>query len=323
MKELHQQLMAAVWCVLAVACAGESGTSGLGEPLQVTGGAFKSGALPGAAADADADASDDALRITTVETNNTVVHPGQSGKRITGRATDNGYAIAVRFEKLGTGYWVRPLGEADSAYPGELSFRLDVELAADIPLGPQRLVFSVIDDHGRASRQQVLTMCVTSRFDRNLSACDPTQKPPAAVISLTWDSDADLDLIVHTPTGEVVDARHPSTLTEPGITDVDRNYQGVLFGAASESCGADATRREDLVWANEVPAGEYQVFVNLFNACGAGATFFNVSATVRVADDDTEYYVSPLGEPVLGQVIAPQANGGRDDGSLITSFEFP
>jgi len=319
--------MAAYLCILAGACAGESGTLGASEPLQVTGGAFKSGALPGSAPAASDDASGmaDVLRITTVETNNNVVHPGQADKRITGRASDAGYAIAVRFEELGTGYWVKPLGEADSAYPGELSFRLDLALAADLPLGPQRLVFSVIDGHGRASRQQVLTMCITTRFDRNLSACDATQKPPAAVISLTWDSDADLDLVVRTPTGELVDARHPSTLTDPGLSDADRGaqYQGVLYGAASESCGSDATRREDLVWANEVPAGEYEVFVNLFNACGAAATFFNVSATVRSSHDETEYHVSPLGEPVLGQVIAPQANGGRSDGSRITSFEFP
>jgi hypothetical protein len=316
------QLMAAsvVFSTLALACGGESGEAGLEEPLRVVGGVFKDGALPGAPPDADA--TPDSLRLTTIETNNSVVHPGQAGKQLAGRATDNSYAVALRFEKTGSGYWVKPLGEADSAYPGELNFRTEFELAADLPLGPQRLLLTVIDEQGRAGRQQALTLCVTSLYDRNLHACDETKQPPAAVISLTWSGVADLDLVVRTPWGEIVDARNPSTETDPLLEDPDPNSQALLY-SGDLGCDLNAAKREDLVWPKELAPGRYEVLVNLFDACGQAATFFQVSASARGQRDDGTYTFEPLAEPVVGQLLEVQTNPGRAQGLTITSFEFP
>ncbi|HET6336183.1 MAG TPA: hypothetical protein VFG30_23330 [Polyangiales bacterium] len=313
--------------LLMAACGGESGTRGLDQPLWVTGAAFESGALPGRAP-VDQPAPNDSgdkpkLTLTTIETNNNVVHPGQTGKRISGRATDDAYAVALRFEDLGDGYWVKPLGEADSAYPGELGFRVDLELASNLPLGKQRLLFSVIDRQGRAGRQQALAVCVTSPFDRALNACDDSQPPPAAVISLLWDSPADLDLIVRTPDGEIVDGRHPSTQTGEDAEDTDPAQQAILYADRGPSCLSSAGQREDLVWAQDVPPGRYSVFVNLFDACGEPASHFEVSAFARSQRDDETYRFRAAGEPVLGLLLSGQANGGREDGILITSVEFP
>jgi len=314
------QLVAA--CALLVACGGESGESGINEPLSIAGAAFKQGALPGAPATDDADADD--LDLTTIETNSTVIHPGQTGKRISGRARDTGYAVAVRFEDQGTGYWVKPLDEADSVYPGELAFRLDIELAHDLPLGPQRLLFTVLDARGRASRQQALELCVASPYDKALSACDPAQKPPAAIITLSWDSAADLDLVVRTPDGELVDARHPSTLTDPALEDErDPSFQGILYTEDARGCGARSVQREDLVWTGEVPEGRYDVFVNLFNACGARATFFEVRAWKRSERDDGSYSFRETGETAVGQAIDEEANGGSGSPRKIASFDLP
>lgn len=321
MKRL-MQLTAACLLLACAACGGESGETGLEEPLQVAGAAFKQGALPGKPPFDDAAA--DELRLTTIETNNTVIRPGQTDKRISGRARDSGYAIAVRFEDQGTGYWVKPLDEADSVYPGELAFRLDLELAHDLPLGPQRLLFTVLDARGRASRQQAMELCVASPYDRALSACDPAQKPPAAIISLTWDTAADLDLVVRTPDGEVVDARHPSTLTDPALEgDQDLEYQGVLHTEDGRGCGARSVQREDLVWTGEIPEGRYDVSVNLFDACGARATFFEVRAWKRSEHDDGGYSFQATGETAVGQVIDEEANGGSGPPLRIVSFDLP
>jgi hypothetical protein len=230
----------------------------------------------------------------------------------------------VRFEDQGTGYWVKPLDEADSVYPGELAFRLDLELAHDLPLGPQRLLFTVIDARGRASRQQAMELCVASPYDRALSACDHAQKPPAAIISLTWDTAADLDLVVRTPDGEVVDARHPSTLSDPALeSDQDPAYQGVLHTEDGPGCGARSVQREDLVWTGEIPQGRYDVSVNLFNACGARATFFEVRAWKRSERDDGSYSFRATGETAVGQVIDEAANGGSGSPIEIVSFDLP
>ena len=318
---MTRQLQLVAACALLASCAGESGESGIAEPLQIAGAAFKTGALPGAPSSDDANANE--LDLTTIETNNTVVYPGQTGKRISGRARDAGYSVAVRFEDQGTGYWVKPLDEADSVYPGELAFRLDMELAHDLPLGPQRLLFTVLDARGRASRQQALELCVASPYDKALSACDATQKPPAAVISLTWDSSADLDLIVRTPEGEVVDARHPSTLTDPALSrESDPELQGVLYTEDARGCGARGVQREDLVWTGEVPEGRYDVFVNLFNACGAPATFFEVRAFKRSERDDGSYRFGATGERAVGQALNEEANGGSAPPRKITSFDL-
>jgi len=314
-----QQLMAAC-ALLLFACAGESGESGSAEPLQIVGAAFKEGALPGKPPSDDAEA--DELDLTTIETNNTVIHPGQTGKRISGRARDNGYSVAVRFEDRGTGYWVKPLDEADSVYPGELAFRLDIEVAHDLPLGPQRLLFTVLDARGRASRQQAFELCVASPYDKALSACDPAQQPPAAMISLTWDSAADLDLVVRTPDGELVDARHPSTLTDPAL-ELDPEHQGVLYTEDARGCGGRSVQREDLVWTREIPKGRYDVFVNLFDACGTRATFFEVHAWKRSERDDGSYTFNATGEAAVGQLIDEEANGGSGSPRKIASFDLP
>lgn len=319
---MSRLLQLAAACTLLVACGGASGESGLGQPFSVAGAAFKEGELPGEPPSDDAAA--DELALTTIETNNTVLRPGQSAKRISGRARDDGYAVAVRLENQGTGYWVKPLDEADSVYPGELAFRLDLELAHDLPLGPQRLLFSVLDARGRASRQQALEVCVASPHDRALSACDPSQPPPAAIISLTWDSAADLDLIVRTPAGEVVDARHPSTLTDPTLTEEqDVAFQGVLHSEDARGCGAHSVQREDLVWAREIPEGRYDVFVNLFDACGARASFFEVRAFKRAERDDGSYRFVETGERALGQAFVEEANGGSASPRKIVSFDLP
>jgi hypothetical protein len=316
------QLAAA--CSVLLACAGESGDSGIAEPLRIAGAVFKSGELPGRAPAGEDDEDPGPLSLTTIETNNTVIHPGQVGKRISGRALDSGYAVAARFEDQGSGYWIKYLDEADSAYPGELEFRLDLELAHNLPLGPQRLLFSVIDAGGRASRQQALNLCVTSPYDRALNACDPTQKPPAAVITLTWESSADLDLIVRTPDGELVDARHPSTLTDPALEgEQDPAFQGILYTSDARGCDVRSVRREDLVWANEVPEGRYDVFVNLFDACGARSTFFEVSYATRAQRDDETYSFRTRGQAVLGQLIDEEANGGTRPHRKIASFDLP
>jgi hypothetical protein len=216
---------------------------------------------------------------------------------------------------------VKPLGETDSAYPGELGFSVSLELSADLPLGPQRLLFSVIDRHGKAGRQQALDVCVASRFDRELHACDSTKRPPAAVLSLYWSSAADLDLIVRTPEGEIVDALHPST--EPDSDAADASGRAVLYADRGASCSAGTSQREDLVWFDDVPPGRYRVFVNLFDACGAAATHFRVEASVRSERDDGTFRFRAVAEPIAGELLADQANGGRDDGLLITSVELP
>jgi hypothetical protein len=121
-----------------------------------------------------------------------------------------------------------------------------------------------------------------------------------------------------------VDPRHPSTLTDPALTgDQDLAYQGVLYTEDARGCAGRSQRREDLVWTNEIPEGRYDVFVNLFDACGARATFFQVRAWKRSQRDDGSYSFRATGETAIGQAIDEEANGGSARPRKIASFDLP
>jgi hypothetical protein len=159
-------IMSALLFLAAVGCGSEESEAGLDEPLRVTDAVFKSGKLPGkTAAPAEEDATPK-VAVTSVETSSSVLRPGQTKKTFNGRATDDGYAIALRFAGLGSGYWVKPLQEPDTAYPGQLSWRASLELAADLPVGNQRLLFVIIDGQGHAGVQQSFDVCVVPRSFR-------------------------------------------------------------------------------------------------------------------------------------------------------------
>jgi hypothetical protein len=316
-------MLAVVVSALALGCGGEPSVSGQDEPLRVAGAVFKAGALPGHTADnaPDSGAAAQRLAVTSVETASTVLRPAQTQKKFNGRATDDGYAIALSFVGLGSGYWVKPLDEPDTAYPGELSWRVALELAADLPLGNQKLAFVTIDSHGQGGVQQTLDVCVAPRFDTSLNACDPTQTPPAALISLTWDVPSDLDLVVQTPSGKLVNARSPSTLAKHDMAE-DGTF-GVLYTAQGTTCG-DVVQEEDLIWRSADPEpGDYLVYANLFNACGKSTTHFALSAYARTSGElpDT-YELTPVQSVVHGELLAGDANGGSSTGLFVTTIRF-
>src|SRR5690606_5299355 len=126
----------------------------------------------------------------------------------------------------------------------------------------------------------------------NLNACDPSIPPPDAVIVLSWDADADLDLIVVTPEGKTVDARRPSTAyagDQRPPADLLRDPRvGRLDGDSLAGCPPDGRNSESLTWQEpaHVP-GIYNVYANLFDACGARSVHFDVSVYRRVQVDDS------------------------------------
>jgi len=73
------------------------------------------------------------------------------------------------------------------------------------------LLLAAIDEQGNAGEETRLDTCITRPIPDNLNACDPTIAPPFAVLSLAWDADVDLDLVVVAPDGRVIDPKHPTT----------------------------------------------------------------------------------------------------------------
>lgn len=322
MRRLGAAAVAAL-AAIGGACGGERSPLGLDEPLRVQGAVFKEGALPGAPPDASGAPGP---QVTTLESVNNVLRPRQAGKRVGGRTSTDGRAVGVRFEGLGSGYWQFGVDSPDPTAGGELTWEAAFDLGHGVPPGLHRLLFAAIDDGGQAGPQRALNVCVTPPYPDNLNACDPTIEPPAAILSLTWDADVDLDLVVTTPDGIEVDPKRLTTSplseagtpalppTAPGVGVIDRDSNG--------GCVLDATRRENLVWATTPRAGTYQVRARLFDACGRDSVRFVASLLLPAPRADGAGKELVEQERLAGELLAIDAQGGTGPGLFVKQFTF-
>ena len=326
LKPAPTKMWLCAW-LLFVACDGSEGTVGYDEPLRVHGGTFESGELPGSPPSEGPTAEErDPPAITQLISPSSTALPGQSGKRLSGFVADAAFSIGVRLQGEGSGYWVVPVGAPDVNFPDQLSFALLFDLAPELEPGMHALQLVAFDGGGVAGTQARIDLCVVRPYDGSRNACDAKVLPPAAVISLSWDTDADLDLVVRTPSGKLVDADHPATIevSDKAPPDLDAPGVGLLEGDSNAGCALDSARRENLVWRDAPEPGEYQVYVNVFDACHQRAAQFAVDSYVRTrgrASD--EYDIEPLRAPLHGVVLDASANGGAKNGLLVGTIEFP
>lgn len=308
--------------LLALAgCSGEPALVGANEPIRVRGGVFKTGDLPGAPP-LDGGAPEKP-NVTVVESVNNVIRPGQSGKTLSGRVTDDATAVAVRFPDLGTGYWLVVADAPDPAAPGELTWQMTFDVAYDVPPGLRSLRFAAVNEAGVAGTQTDLPVCVSAAIPDNLNACDPSIAPPAAVLSLSWDTDVDLDLVVVTPTGQVVDSKHPTTAapSDAGVSP-DPKKDGVIDRDSDANCVPDHVKRESLVWQAPPAAGTWLAYANLYSACGQQAVRFTLTLNVAESNGDEGSRLVEK-QRLSGELLAVDANGGQALGLYVTSFSFP
>jgi hypothetical protein len=146
--------------------------------------------------------------------------------------------------------------------PDEPTFAATLSFSPALPLGPQVLVVRAVDGAGNFGAPALVPLTVVAA----------PLPGGTLVISLRWDTEADLDLHVVVPGGVEVWARNinsyqpptPGTPVDPlawqqgGILDVDSNA----------GCVIDGRRQEDVVWQAVPPAGTYLVRVDTASLCG-------------------------------------------------------
>lgn len=315
--------------LLASACNGVTSLSGIGEPLFVQGATFYPGALPGAQPRATNEAAGLGAQVTDVLAGSALIAPGQAARSFTGHASKNADAVAVRFDGLGTGYWLLPVAGPDPSQEGQPSWSFSADFGDGIPPGAQELRFVAFDKNGHPGDQRAFPVCVAREIPDNLNVCDATRKPPATVVSLSWNSNADLDVVMRTPDGKLVDSKHPTAATtrsggiptselpasNPSTAFIDRDGNG--------NCAIDARRRENIVW-QEPPqgGGVFNVYVNLYSACGASATSFKVTTYQRQANPDGRTWTLVEASSAVGELLSAQANGGAGTALYIASVSF-
>jgi hypothetical protein len=291
--------------LLLVACAGEKNPVGISEPIRVRNAAFKEGSLP----------IGNGPEVTFVETQSLVLFPGQTGKNLSGRASTNAQSIALRIADLGSGYWVLVLGGPDPSAGAELTFSAQLDVGVGLPPGKHAIELVAFDGAGQPGPVRAIDVCIASDVPDNLAPCDPSIAPPAAVLTLSWDANVDLDLQLLTPEGKLVDGKHPSTVIpgDAGILKKDLDAAGKLDRDAT--CNAPI-KRESIVWQQPPAPGTYFVYANLFDACGAP----NVRFTLEFLQPEGSQLVTRLSKQ--GELLAIDANGGSKTGLYLTDLNF-
>jgi hypothetical protein len=318
---------------LATACDGASANKGFEEPLQVTSGQFVTGPIPGtapAALDAGGapgsanDAGHAAAPAITQVSGPVLALPvGATAQAFSGFATDDAVAVGVAFADMGTGYWVVPVGATDPMYPRQIGFGMRANFNADDPPGRHTLVFAAIDGNGRSGPQLTASVCLSSPIPDNGHACNPAKAPPAAVISLEWDTNFDIDLHVQGPDGSEWSPKTPTGVvpdggaTAAGVPTIDRDSLG--------GCIPDGMRQEDLIFPNAPPPGFYRVYVDPFAPCGQASVRFNVRAYARAgvcpACGLQPIPFTPVADP-SGELLASQVTGGGSTGLFIGQVQL-
>jgi hypothetical protein len=301
-----------MWLLL-LACAPGDQASGASEPIQVREGSFQVGALP-------VDDTATTPSVLYAAGVGYVATQGQGNIGYDGLASTDAYSVAVALAGHGTGYWIVPVDGPDVTQDGNLLFDLVVDFGRDVDFGLQTLDFVAIDGQGAPGPRLSSTVCVLPDYaDANFAECDPDSPPQDTVLSLRWDTEVDLDLVVVAPNGEVVRGKSPSTASED---DPDGTVVGELSRDSNANCDIDGMRIESLVFPEAPPEGEYAVYVDLYAACGEPSVNWDLTLYRRVANEDGTWSTATT-ELAYGALLSSQADRGAALGTYVTTLTLP
>lgn len=286
--------------LIALGCgSSESASSGANEPMIVTNGQFFPGDFPPASPGAPTILGPDMVR-------NTQIAQGFTGKKFGGATPNTTSSVALRLKGVGTGYWIVPVGVPDAVLVDDLDWSATADFSHTVPAGAQTLQIAAVDGRGRFGTPQSLGLTML-----------PLLPAGHVVASLAWGNNADLDLHLTTPSGKVLDPKHPNS-TEIADSGADAGVplpgDGVLDRDSNSQCMSDGIRMEDVVWDGDAGAPEpglYTVRVDMFSACG-----------VPSADFTFTLYVDGVATvKKVGRLLDIQADGGGT-GLFVTEFQL-
>lgn len=250
----------------ATSCnSGVQADTGADAYMQVRGAQFFRGAMP------EGSASGPAVAQLTLMDND--IWPGLENDPIGGALAPNATAAAIGLQG-DKGYWVVVAGPPDVATPKDPSYAANASFSTGIVPGGYTLVVRAIDGNGNfgSPAKQVLT-----------GVPSPVNPPPAGelVVTLSWDRDANLDLHVVDPNGAEIYWGDQSTQPPPPATSVDGGPYGYVDDDSNANCVIDGLNREDAIWPNRPPSGQYTVRVDAASLCGQPVADWTVRAVLH------------------------------------------
>lgn len=312
----------ALLCALS-ACGKDEGP-GLEEPIRVTPAVYTEGPLPGSVYDPDGGIAPTGPRVTAVESPSAIVVVGARGRTFQGRTTADAYAVAVALDELGAAHWVEPVGAPDPTAMGERTWTMNIDFASDLEPGIYDLNFVAVDSAGVAGVQSPYPLCIVPDYPDNLNACDPRLATPAVIVTLTWDTQSDVDLLVVTPDGKTVSAKAPSTVLDDGVIPPEALADpttGIHLRDSNGACELDGLRRESVLWQEAPLPGLYLVYANLFDACGEPIAHFTATVWRRAMREDGTFTLA-RDDVKRGSLLPLAANGGARLGTYVAALTF-
>jgi hypothetical protein len=296
---MRRSLASLVVLAAALGCEAASPGSGLDALLRVADAQWAPDPMP---------TEMDGPAVTTVRNARTMVWPGQRDKPVSGTLARDATAIALALEG-DRGYWILPAGAPDVQAPTEVTFTARLSFAPTLPLGAHDLVLRAVSAAGRFGPPR----------REPLVAAPLVSVTGALVVSLRWDTNADLDLHVTDPQGIEVWARNINSYQPPppGQPEDPQAWRhgGILDFDSNAGCVIDGRRQEDVVWADAAPAGQYVVRVDAPSLCGQPAARFVVEV----------YRQGQLAGTAEGTVVEAQTRGehGRGAGLYVMAVDYP
>ena len=286
--------------VLAAFCAtacldGQQADLGTDLGLRVGGGVMYRGALPGA---------NGGPEVQAAYLTQTHFGAGYQNKSFTGVLAPDATSAAIQLEG-DSGYWIVVAGPPPPESPDSVGFDAPLSFSGDVAPGPHRLFVAAVDARGRFGKRAVEPFTLTA---------EPLPKG-TLVISLFWDTEADLDLHVVLPDGVEIYRERPNSWSPPRGVEPDANAYmsgGRLDFDSNAQCNIDGRRNENVYFTTTPPSGRYLVRVDTFSLCDASAARFRVEATV-----DGRSVASANGES-----LPTDTRFSHGEGAGVTVFEL-
>jgi hypothetical protein len=293
----------AMACLAIAACrVGAAADPGLSSLMRVQNAQFVAGAMP---ASSSAGPKVDSIAFPT-----STIWPRYTDKPFSGAADPSATAVAVALSG-DDGYWLLGAGVPDFSAPTLPTFHGLASFAATLAPGPYTFQVRAIDAEGVFGPPATQTLTAV--------ATGPSGAPPQGelVVTLTWDTESDLDLHVVDPLGDEIYHGAPSSMPplSAGPAAADGGAYGYLDLDSNAECVIDGLRREDVIWPGPPPSGPYLVRVDTPSLCGQPIANFTVRAVLRG---------SVVGQ-ASGVSLDSDAWGAHDRGAgrLVLAFDVP
>ena len=250
--------------LLLCGCEGASSQSGVTAYFRIQGAQY----VPGEIDQSDRAPAPEVIRIDSQANK---VYPGIVGKSVGGSVGPESVSVLVGL--VGDrGHWILPVQAADQSSPGDFIFSGKASFSPDVPIGPAKLVYRAVNGNGEIGPPKIQLLTVQA-----------TAVEGGLVISLDWDTEADLDLRVTAPdaNGKEVEmwSGKQSTLIGPAPGDpplttdeltTALTVAGRLDFDSNNQCQIDGRRQENVYWVVKPSATQslYSIRVDTFSMCG-------------------------------------------------------